>query len=135
MSEPQRHGGHKERANEISQQIIGAAIAVHRELGPGLLESAYETCLKYELKQTGLAVESQVLQPVSYKGLALECGYRLDVLVEDLVIVELKAVEALLPIHDAQLLTYLRLRNLWLGLLINFNVPILKHGIKRLVNG
>ncbi|NJL55562.1 GxxExxY protein [bacterium] len=110
-------------------------MAVHRELGPGLLESAYETCLKYELKQAGLAVESQVPQPVSYKGMALECGYRLDVLVEDLVIVELKAVEALLPIHDAQLLTYLRLRNLWLGLLINFNVPILKHGIKRLVNG
>lgn len=135
MREPQRHGGHKERANEISQRIIGAAIAVHRELGPGLLESAYETCLKYELKQAGLAIESQVPQPVSYKGLALECGYRLDVLVEDLVIVELKAVEALLPIHDAQLLTYLRLRNLWLGLLINFNVPILKHGIKRLVNG
>lgn len=134
MREPQRHEGHKERANEISQQIIGAAIAVHRELGPGLLESAYEACLQYELKQTVLAVESQVVQPVSYKGVTLECGYRLDLLIENLVIVELKTVETLLPIHDAQLLTYLRLRNLWLGLLINFNVPILKQGIKRIVN-
>ncbi len=134
MREPQRHGEHKERANGISQQIIGAAIAVHRELGPGLLESAYEACLKYELKEAGLEVESQVAQPVIYKGLGLECGYRLDLLVENLVIVELKAVEALLPIHEAQLLTYLRLRHLWLGLLINFNVPVLKQGIKRIVN-
>lgn len=134
MREPQRHEGHKERANEISQRVIGAAIAVHRELGPGLLESAYEVCLKYELKEVGLAVESQVAQPVIYKGLDLECGYRLDLLVENLVVVELKAVEALLPIHAAQLLTYLRLRNLWLGLLINFNVPVLKQGIKRIVH-
>ncbi|MCL6436484.1 MAG: GxxExxY protein [Leptolyngbyaceae cyanobacterium HOT.MB2.61] len=121
--------------DEISGQVIGAAIAVHRELGPGLLESAYEACLKYELAQQGLRVESQVPQPVIYKGIHLDCGYRLDLLVEDLVIIELKTVERLQPIHDAQLLTYLKLKKLRLGLLINFNVPILKHGIKRLLNG
>jgi GxxExxY protein len=115
--------------------VIGAAIAVHRELGPGLLESAYEACLVYELRQRGVRVEQQIPRPVFYKGLQLECGYRLDLLVEDQVIVELKAVEALLPIHEAQLLTYLKLRKLRLGLLINFNVPILKNGIKRLLNG
>jgi len=121
--------------NEISGQVIGAAIAVHRELGPGLLESAYEACLAYELRQRGISIEQQVAQPVFYKGLQLECGYRLDLLVENQVIVELKAVQALLPIHEAQLLTYLKLRKLRLGLLINFNVPILKNGIKRLLNG
>jgi len=125
----------REEANRLSTVIIGAAIAVHRELGPGLLESAYETCLKYELGQQGVRVQSQVPQSVVYKGIYLDCGYRLDLLVEDLVIVELKAVESLHPIHDAQLLTYLKLKKLWLGLLINFNVPILKNGIKRLVNG
>ncbi len=119
--------------NEISGKVIGGAIEVHRELGPGLLESAYETCLRYELHQRGLRVEHQVAQPVSYKGLELECGYRLDLLVENQVIVELKAVEGILPIHEAQLLTYLKLRNLHLGLLINFNVPLLKNGIKRLI--
>lgn len=121
--------------DEISGQVIGAAIAVHRELGPGLLESAYEACLVHELRQRGVRVEQQIPQPVFYKGLQLECGYRLDLLVENRVIVELKAVETLLPIHEAQLLTYLKLRQLRLGLLINFNVPILKHGIKRLLNG
>ena len=121
--------------NEISGKVIGGAIEVHRELGPGLLESAYEICLRYELQQRGLRVEQQVTQPVFYKGLQLECGYRLDLLVENQVIVELKAVEAILPIHSAQLLTYLKLRQLRLGLLINFNVPILKNGIKRLING
>lgn len=124
----------REEANRLSNVIIGAAIQVHRELGPGLLESAYEACLKYELAQQGLRVESQVSQPVIYKGIHLDCGYRLDLLVEDLIIVELKTVESLHPIHDAQLLTYLKLKNLWLGLLINFNVPLLKNGIKRLVN-
>lgn len=124
----------REEANRLSNLIIGAAIAVHRELGPGLLESAYEACLKYELSQQGLRVESQVPQPVIYKGVHLDCGYRLDLLVEDLVIIELKMVESLQPIHDAQLLTYLKLKKLWLGLLINFKVPILKNGIKRLVN-
>ncbi len=124
----------REEANRLSNVIIGAAIQVHRELGSGLLESAYEACLKYELAQQGLRVESQVSQPVIYKGIHLDCGYRLDLLVEDLIIVELKTVESLHPIHDAQLLTYLKLKNLWLGLLINFNVPLLKNGIKRLVN-
>jgi GxxExxY protein len=121
--------------NEISGQVIGAAIEVHRELGAGLLESAYEACLVHELRHRGVQVEQQVPQPVFYKGLQLKCGYRLDLLVEEQVIVELKAVETLLPIHQAQLLTYLKLRKLRLGLLINFNVPILKNGIKRLLNG
>ncbi|MEB3885128.1 GxxExxY protein [Lyngbya sp. CCY1209] len=120
--------------NEISGRVIGAAITVHRELGPGLLESAYEKCLAYELRQRGLTVEEQIPVPVVYKGIKLECGYRLDLLVEKRIIVELKAVDALLPIHDAQLLTYLKLCKLRLGLLINFNVPILKNGIKRLLN-
>jgi GxxExxY protein len=97
------------------------------------LESAYAACLKYELSQQGLRVESQVPQPFSYKDVRLDCGYRLDLLVEDLVIVEIKTVETLQPIHTAQLLTYLKLRKCWLGLLINFNVSILKNGIKRLV--
>jgi GxxExxY protein len=121
--------------NEISGQVIGAAIEVHRELGPGLLESAYEACLRHELQRRGVRVDRQVPVPVSYKGLHLECGYRLDLLVEDQVIVELKAVESLLPIHEAQLLTYLKLYQRRLGLLINFNVPVLKNGIKRLLNG
>ena len=124
----------KEEANRLSNAIIGAAIDVHRELGPGLLESAYEACLKYELAQKGLHVENQVPQPVIYKGIHLDCGYRLDLFVENLVIIELKTVESLQPIHTAQLLTYLKLKRRWLGLLINFNVPILKQGIKRLVN-
>ena len=122
-------------ANRLSNLIIGAAIEVHRELGPGLLESAYETCLRYELCQRGLTVKTQVPQPVIYKGKQLDCGYRLDILVEDLVIIEVKAVETLHPIHSAQLLTYLKLKQRWLGLLINFNVPLLKHGITRIVNG
>jgi GxxExxY protein len=125
----------KEIANHLSNQIIGAAIEVHRVLGPGLLESAYEVCLCKELFLRNIRYEKQVPLPVEYKGQALECGYRLDLLVDNLVIVELKSVEGIIPIHEAQLLTYLRLRNLWLGLLINFNVPILKNGIRRIVNG
>jgi GxxExxY protein len=120
--------------NELSGQIIGAAISVHRALGPGLLESAYEACLMYELREQGIQADQQVPQPVFYRGVKLECGYRLDLLVEDRIIVELKAVESLHPIHTAQLLTYLKLRKLHLGLLINFNVPVLKQGIKRLVH-
>ncbi|MBE9102048.1 GxxExxY protein [Vacuolonema iberomarrocanum] len=119
---------------KISGEVIGAAIAVHRELGLGLLESAYEMCLEYELRQRGVKAEKLIPVPVVYKGIQLDCGYRLDLLVENCMIVELKAVDALLPIHDAQLLTYLKLRNLRLGLLINFNVPLLKHGVKRLIN-
>ncbi|MGB9631862.1 MAG: GxxExxY protein [Chloroflexaceae bacterium] len=122
-------------ADQLSGEIIGAAIDVHRALGPGLLESAYEACLGYELSLRGIAYARQVALPVVYKGVTLDCGYRLDLLVGDLVIVEIKAVEAIEPIHNAQLLTYLRLKGLWLGLLINFNVPVLKQGIKRLVNG
>ena len=123
------------RADQHSKEIIGAAIEVHRALGPGLLESAYEACLGHELSLRGVAYTRQVALTVRYKGVQLDCGYRLDLLVDELVIVELKAVEALEPIHEAQLLTYLRLKGLWLGLLINFNVPALKQGIKRLVNG
>lgn len=125
----------KARADQLSKQIIGAAIEVHRALGPGLLESAYEACLSHELSLRRLPHIRQLALPLVYKGVQLDCGYRLDLLVGDLVVIEIKAVEALEPIHDAQLLTYLRLKGLWLGLLINFNVPVLKQGIKRLVNG
>jgi len=140
-AEPQRHRGHKEemtdknKADSLSNGIIGAAIEVHRILGPGLFESAYEECLCRELFLRNIPFERQVPLPVEYKGVKLDCGYRLDVVVENLVILELKAVLEIKPIHEAQLLTYLRLKNLWLGLLINFNVPVLKDGIKRLVNG
>ena len=120
--------------NNITERIIGAAIAVHRELGPGLLESTYEACLAYELIDQGLEIERQKAIPVRYRGVDLDCGYRIDLLVESRVIVELKAVESLEPIHDAQLLSYLRLSGLQVGLLINFNVMKLKHGIRRLVN-
>lgn len=121
--------------NDISGKIIGAAIEVHRKLGPGLLESAYEECLCCEMALRGIKFERQVPLPLNYKGVDLDCGYKLDLLVEDKVIVELKSIETLEPIHDAQLLTYLRLRNAWLGLIINFNVIMLKDGVRRLVNG
>ena len=121
--------------NDISGKIIGAAIEVHRKLGPGLLESAYEECLCCEMALRGIKFERQVPLPLNYKGVDLDCGYRLDLLVEDKVIIELKSIETLEPIHDAQLLTYLRLRDAWLGLIINFNVIMLKDGVKRLVNG
>ena len=124
----------KARANELSNRVIGAAIEVHRHLGPGLLESTYEACLRKELTLRGIAHQYQVPVPVEYKGLDLDCAYRLDLLVEDLVIVELKSVDRLDKIHEAQLLTYLRLTRRWLGLLINFNVVVLKNGIKRLVH-
>ena len=120
--------------NEVSGTIIGAAIAVHRVLGPGLLESAYETCLAYELGQRGINFERQKSLPVTYREVKLEAGYRLDLLVDGSVIVEVKAVERLLPIHDAQLISYLRLSGCSLGLLINFNVRLLKNGVRRLVN-
>ena len=120
--------------NEISEQVIGAAIEVHKAIGPGLLESAYEACMKHELKLRGLAVESQRVLPIEYKGLKLDCGYRIDLLVESQVVVELKAVHSLEPVHDAQLLTYLKLGGWKLGLLINFNVPLLKQGVRRMVN-
>ncbi len=121
--------------NEVTEAIIGAAIEVHRALGPGLLESAYEECLCRELSLRGIDFERQRELPIEYKGLRLDCGYRIDLLVAGMVIVELKAVETLLPIHEAQLLTYMRLGGWKVGLLINFNVPVLKQGIRRRVLG
>jgi GxxExxY protein len=120
--------------NQISGQIVDAAMEVHSALGPGLLESAYQACLVYELRQRQLQVDSQVDLPINYGGVKLDVGYRIDLLVEKCVIVELKAVEKLLPIHEAQLLCYLRLSRCRLGLLINFNVLQLKDGIKRMAN-
>jgi GxxExxY protein len=124
----------KDRLDSITRRIIGAAIEVHRHLGPGLLESAYETCLAHELRQIGLLVEQQKPLPVTYKQVKLDCGYRLDLIVEDSVVVEIKAVENLAPIHDAQLLSYLRIANKRVGLIINFHVRVLKNGLKRIVN-
>ena len=120
--------------NKISGEIVDAAMKVHSALGPGLLESAYEACLLYELQKRGLNRKSQVPLPVIYEGVKIDTGYRLDVLVEDAVIVELKTVESILPIHEAQLLSYLKLSGKSIGLLINFNVVHLKNGIKRMVN-
>ncbi|SFO28653.1 GxxExxY protein [Algoriphagus ornithinivorans] len=120
--------------NEISSKIIGAAINVHKQLGPGLLESSYEACLAYELEFQGLYFRQQVLLPVVYKEKKLDAGYRIDLLVEERVVVEIKSIEDFNPIHLAQILTYLRLSNLKLGLLLNFNVSRLTDGIKRVVN-
>lgn len=120
--------------NEITQEVIAAAIEVHRNLGPGLLESAYEACLAYELRDRGLAVEQQKPLPIIYRDVAVEVGHRFDLLVEGAVVVELKSVEKLEPIHQAQVLSYLKLSGHRVGLLINFNVRLLKHGIKRIVN-
>ncbi|MEM9236156.1 MAG: GxxExxY protein [Verrucomicrobiota bacterium] len=118
---------------EIAKDVVDAAFRVHLELGPGLLESAYEACLTHELEQRGHQTSIQLPQPVTYKGLELDVGYRIDLLVDEQLIVELKTVEQLLPIHHAQLLTYLKLSRKTLGLLINFNVPLIKNGIKRVV--
>jgi GxxExxY protein len=122
-----------EELNKITEAIIGAAIEVHRALGPSLLESAYVACLVYELRQRGFKVLEQVLLPLVYKEVKLDCGYRLD-FNNDGIIVEVKSVESLEPIHEAQLLSYLKLADCKIGLLINFNVKMLKHGIKRLAN-
>ena len=119
--------------NGLTEKIIGAAIEVHRLLGPGLLESAYEVCLAHEFSLANICFERQVPLPLSYKSFPLDCGYRLDFLVEKTVVLEIKAVEGLQPIHQAQLLTYLKLGAWPVGLLINFNVPVLKKGIKRMV--
>ena len=119
---------------EITEKIIGAAIEVHRHLGPGLLESVYEAVRAYELAQLRLFVERQKPVPITYKGLSFEEGYRLDLLVAGTVVVELKCVDAILPIHEAQMLSCLKLTGLKVGLLINFKVPVLKQGIKRLSN-
>jgi len=117
--------------NKLTGEVIGAAIEVHKALGPGLLESAYEKCLCRELDLRNISHENQKDLPVAYKGVMLDCGYRLDVIVLNKLIVELKACESLLPIHEAQVLTYLKLTGIKIGLLINFNVPVLKDGIKR----
>jgi len=127
-------GGEEARnLNEITRAVIGAAISVHRVLGPGLLESAYEACLAYDLSDLGFKVERQKALPVKYRGVFLDCGYRIDLLVEGKVVVELKAVERLERIHEAQLLSYLKLSGCKVGLLINFNVRVLKNGIRRMV--
>ena len=120
--------------NEIATKVIGCAIEVHRRLGPGLLESAYEECLFYELQNSGLKVHKQKTLPLVYKEVKLDNGYRIDLLVENKIVIEIKAVEALNDVHLAQVLTYLKLSNCKLGLLINFNVALLKNGLKRVVN-
>jgi GxxExxY protein len=124
-------GSYRHRTHDI----VGAAIEVHRRLGPGLLESAYETCLCRELSHRGISFRRQVPLPVDYRGIRLECGYQLDIVVEDSVIVEVKAVKRVIPVHRAQLLTYLKLTGLRLGLLINFNVEVLRSGLYRIING
>ena len=125
----------KNKSDTLSKAIMGAAIEVHRHLGPGLLESAYEQALCCELSLRDIRFERQKHLPAAYKGFDLDCGYRIDILADGLVIVELKAVEKLQPLYEAQLLTYLKISQLWLGMLLNFNVPIMKHGIMRIVNG
>jgi len=120
--------------NQLSEKVIGMCIEIHRSLGPGLLESTYEECLCYELSKAGLVFERQKPIPVKYKEVNLDCGYRIDILVEKNLLIELKSVERILPIHEAQILTYMKLSDIHLGLLINFNVTILTKGIKRFVN-
>ena len=124
----------KYNLNDLSAAVVDSAIQVHRALGPGLLKSAYEACLVYELRKHALSVQSQVGLPVVYDEVKLEVGYRIDLLVENQIIVELKAIAAIQPIHEAQLLSYLKLSNLKIGLLLNFNVKLMKDGIKRIVN-
>jgi GxxExxY protein len=121
--------------NQIAAAVVDAAFKIHTTLGPGLLESVYESTLEYELRKRGLSVRRQISLPVYYEGLKLELGYRVDLIVGDKVIIEIKSIEALAPIHKRQLLTYLRLANMRLGLLINFNVERIKDGIQRVVNG
>jgi GxxExxY protein len=121
--------------NEIGSAVVAAAMKVHSALGPGLLESAYATCLAHEVKKAGLSARQEVAQPIHYDGLQLDNGYRLDLLVEERVVVELKAVEAVLPVHRAQLLSYMRLGNYKLGYLLNFHVAHMRDGIARMVNG
>lgn len=120
-----------ERINKITHDVIGCAIEVHRALGPGMLESAYQECLKYLIKKVGYKVESEVPVPIIFEEVKLECGYRIDLLVENEVVVEIKSIEALAPVHTAQILTYLKFAKKKVGLLINFNVTVLKNGLKR----
>ena len=121
------------KMDKLTEKVIGIAIAMHRTLGPGLLESAYEQCLAYDISKAGIQFKRQVELPVRYKEVNIDCGYRVDLLIEDMLIVELKAVGAITPVHQAQILTYLRLSGCKVGLLINFNVKVLKDGIRRLV--
>ena len=123
------------KENEIAAAVVDAAFKIHTTLGPGLFESVYEAALEYELQKRGLRVEHQIGLPVSYEEVKLELGFRVDLIVERKVIVEIKSVEALAPVHKKQLLTYLRLTDLRLGLLINFNVELIKHGVQRVING
>lgn len=124
-----------QKLDELSKVILDASIAVHREMGPGLLEAVYQYCLVREFELRGITVETQVMVPLVYKGEKLSKEYVMDMLVEGEIILELKAVESLLPVHEAQLISYLKLANKKLGFLINFNVPLLKHGFRRFVNG
>ncbi len=124
----------QQRRNDFTGQIIAACMEVHRQLGPGLLESAYEHCLEHELGLRGFHTQRQIAIPLRYKGLHLDCGYRLDLVVESRLVVEVKAVERLLPVHLAQVITYLKLLRLPVGLLVNFHVPVLREGLRRLVN-
>lgn len=123
-----------ESLNQKTGPIIAAAIKVHRQLGPGLLESVYTKCLAFELRRSGIAVVTERMLPVRYEGMQLDCGFRLDIVAMNEIVLEIKSVRKLAPIHDAQLLTYLRLTGYPVGLLPNFNVPLLKHGIKRVLN-
>lgn len=127
------HEGLEEKFGELSNKVIGCAIEVHRHLGPGLLESTYEQCLARELALAEIVFQRPAPLPVEYKGVELDCGYRIDLLIEKQLIIELKAVEQLLPIHEAQILTYMKLANISTGLLINFNVGLVKDGIKRFI--
>ncbi len=133
MNESEGDAGTRLRFEDLTEQIIGAAIEVHKAIGPGLMESVYEECLCHEMRMRDLSFERQMFVPVTYKGVPVDCKYRLDLLVQNIVIVELKTVERVLPIHEAQLLTYLRLLKKPVGLIINFNVPALRHGIVRRV--
>ena len=130
-----RRGAETQSFKEITDQVIGACIEIHKQIGPGLLESAYEECLCYELAQRGIHFERQVAIPVEFKGVKLDCGYRADLIVRGKILVEIKAVDQLAPIHDAQLLSYLKLSGLKVGLLINFNERMLIHGVRRKVLG
>ena len=131
------HREHREKIeeNEIANKVIGLGIEIHKELGPGLLESAYKECMYYKIGKSGLFVEKEKPMPLVYEGVKLDCGYRIDLLIEKKLVIEIKSLEALNDIHLAQTLTYLKLGNYKLGLLINFNVILLKDGIKRVING
>jgi GxxExxY protein len=121
--------------NDIAHKILGCAFEVHKALGPGLLESAYQECLCYKLQQSGLSIHKEKPMPLIFEGVTLECGYRIDILVENKVVIEIKSIDALNDVHLAQILTYMKLGNYKLGLLLNFNVALLKQGIKRVING